>query len=136
MESFTYNLTQAEICRRHGIYPVPLSTWREQFILGGKSALAPKRNTDSRDKEIQDLKKIIGDQSLVIVAFKNPISMIFCNMSSSRFLHRSSTLFSISRNPVLPSIYLTIYILDSCNRNSFTERLFVSSWRLMIASME
>ena len=62
MESFTDNVTQAEICRRHGIYPVQLSKWREQFILGGKSALAQRRNSDSRDEEIQDLKKIIGDQ--------------------------------------------------------------------------
>ena len=32
MESFAGNVTQAEICRRHGIYPVQLSKWREQFI--------------------------------------------------------------------------------------------------------
>ena len=70
MESFTGNVTQAEICRRHGIYPVQLSKWKEQFIQGGKSALAKMRNSDSRDEEINDLKKIIGDQSLVIDAFK------------------------------------------------------------------
>jgi transposase-like protein len=49
MESFTDNVTQAEICRRHGIYPVQLIKWREQFIQGGKSALAQRRNSDSRD---------------------------------------------------------------------------------------
>ena len=71
MESFTDNVTQAEICRRHGIYPVQLSKWREQFILGGKTALAQRRNSDSRDDdEIENLKKIIGDQSLVIDTFK------------------------------------------------------------------
>ena len=32
MESFTDNVTQAEICGRHGIYPVQLSKWKEQFI--------------------------------------------------------------------------------------------------------
>ncbi len=70
MESFTGNVSQADICRRHGIYPVELSRWREQFILGGKSTLAQRRNSDTRDKEeIQDLKKIIGDQSLIIEAF-------------------------------------------------------------------
>jgi hypothetical protein len=47
-----------------------LSKWREQFILGGKLALALGKNSDSRDEDIQDLKKIIGDQSLVIDAFK------------------------------------------------------------------
>ena len=70
MESFTDNVTQAEICRRHGIYPAQLRKWREQFILGGKTALSQRRNSDSRDKEIEDLKKIIGDQSLVIDSFK------------------------------------------------------------------
>ena len=70
MESFADNVTQAEICRRHGIYPVQLIKWKEQFIQGGKSALAQGRNSDSRDEEIEDLKKIIRDQSLVIDAFK------------------------------------------------------------------
>ena len=70
MESFAENVSQAEICQRHGIYPVQLSKWREQFIQGGKSALAQRRNSDTRDEEIEDLKKIIGDQSLVIDAFK------------------------------------------------------------------
>ena len=70
MESFSENVTQAEICRRHGIYPVQLSKWKEQFILGGKSALSQRRNSDSRDEEIEDLKKIIRDQSLVIDTFK------------------------------------------------------------------
>ena len=70
MESFTDNVTQAEICRRHGIYPVQLIKWRGQFILGGKAAVDQGRNSDSRDEKIENLKKIIGDQSLVIDAFK------------------------------------------------------------------
>ena len=70
MESFAENVTRAEICRRHGIYPVQLSKWREQFIQGGKSALAQRRNSNTRDGDIEDLRKIIGDQSLVIDAFK------------------------------------------------------------------
>jgi hypothetical protein len=47
-----------------------LSKWKEQFIQGGKSALAKMRNSDSRNEEINDLKKIIGDLSLVIDNFK------------------------------------------------------------------
>ena len=70
MESFSENVTQAEICRRHGIYPVQLSKWRERFMFRGKSALSQRRNSDSRDEEIEDLKKIIGNQSLVIESFK------------------------------------------------------------------
>lgn len=70
MESFSDNVSQAEICRRHGIYSVQLSKWREQFIQGGKTALANSRNTDTGDTEIDDLKTIIGGQSLAIDAFK------------------------------------------------------------------
>ncbi|MEM0133851.1 MAG: transposase [Thermoplasmatales archaeon] len=70
MESISENVVQAEICRRCNIYPVQLSRWREQFIQGGKSALAQRRSSDSRDEEIEDLKKIIGDQSLLIDTFK------------------------------------------------------------------
>ena len=47
-----------------------MSKWKEQFIQGGKSALAKMRNSDSRNEEINDLKKIIGDLSLVIDNFK------------------------------------------------------------------
>ena len=32
---------------------VQLSKWREQFILGGKTALAQRRNSNSGDEEIQ-----------------------------------------------------------------------------------
>ena len=63
-------MTQAEIWGRHGICPVQLSKLREQFIQGGKAALAQRKNSDSRDEEVQDLKKIIGYQSLVIDVFK------------------------------------------------------------------
>ena len=62
MESFSDNVTQAEICRRHGIYPVQQTKWRGRFILGGRTTLAQRRNSDSRDEDIHDLKKIIGDQ--------------------------------------------------------------------------
>ena len=55
MESFSGNVTQAVICCRHGIYPVQLSKWREQFIQGGRSALAQRRNSDSRDEDIEHL---------------------------------------------------------------------------------
>ena len=50
--------------------PVQLIKWREQFIQGGKSAPSQRRNSHSKDEEIEDLMKIIGDQSLVIDVFK------------------------------------------------------------------
>ena len=47
-----------------------MSKWKGQFIQRRK-ALIQRGNSDSRDEEIKDLKKIVGDLSLVIDALKN-----------------------------------------------------------------
>ena len=70
VEVLTGSTTQAEICRRHGIFPTHLSKWKEQFIEGGKSGLSGGRHPQSREEEIDDLKRMIGEQTLVINAFK------------------------------------------------------------------
>ena len=70
MESLDRNTTQAEICRRYGIFPTQLSKWKQQFLEGGKDALSRNRRGDEREEEIENLKRIIGEQSLVIDAFK------------------------------------------------------------------
>ena len=70
MESFTENTTQAEICRRHGIFPTQLAKWKQQFIESGKKGLSDGRHPQSREEEIDDLKRMIGEQTLVINAFK------------------------------------------------------------------
>lgn len=69
------NVTQAEIFRMHGIYLVQISKFAEKFTKG-KSALAQRRNSHSRGEEIENLKKIISDQLLVIDAFN--LSLSFC----------------------------------------------------------
>ncbi|MEM3791085.1 MAG: transposase [Thermoproteota archaeon] len=70
MESLDHNSSQTEICRRYGIFPTQLSKWKQQFLEGGKEALSRNRRGDEREEEIESLKKIIGEQSLVIDAFK------------------------------------------------------------------
>ena len=70
MEALTENTTQAEICRRHGIFPTQLAKWKEPFIESGKKGLSDGRHPQSRDEEIDDLKRMIGEQTLVINAFK------------------------------------------------------------------
>ena len=70
MEALTENTTQAEICRRHGIFPTQLAKWKEHFIESGKKGLSDGRHPQSRDEEIDDLKRMIGEQTLVINAFK------------------------------------------------------------------
>ena len=66
MEALTENTTQAEICRRHGIFPTQPAKWREQFIESGKKGLSDGRHPQSRDEEIDDLKRVIGEHSSVL----------------------------------------------------------------------
>ena len=70
MESLDHNTTQAEICRRHGIFPTQLAKWKQQFIESGKKGLSDGRHPHSSEEEIEDLKRMIGEQTLVINAFK------------------------------------------------------------------
>jgi transposase-like protein len=70
MEALTENTTQAEICRKHGIFPTQPAKWKEQFMKSGKKGLSDGRHPQSRDEEIDDLKRMIGEQTLVINAFK------------------------------------------------------------------
>ena len=53
MESFTDNVRQAEICRRHGIYPVQLSKWSEQINYRHK-----KQDFIDRSSETESLEDI------------------------------------------------------------------------------
>ena len=77
MQALTENTTQAEICRRHGIFPAQLAKWKEQFIESSKKGLSDGMHPQSRDEEIDDLKRVIGEQNLVINAFKNLNSLNF-----------------------------------------------------------
>ena len=70
METFFENVAQDEICPSDDRYSLRLGEWMEQFMLRGKSALAQGRNSGLRNVEFQDLKKNVGDQSLVIDTFK------------------------------------------------------------------
>ena len=70
MESLTENTTQAEICRRCGMFPTQLAKWNEQFTESGKEGLSDGRYPHSREEEIDNLKRMIGEQSRVINAFK------------------------------------------------------------------
>lgn len=70
MRSQSHNTTQDEICRRYGIFFTQLSKWKQQFLMGGKDAISHNRRGDEREEEIENLKKIIGKQSLVIDALK------------------------------------------------------------------
>jgi transposase-like protein len=70
MESLNSNITTAELCRKHGVAPVNFRKWRVKFLEGGKRALGESNSGNDYEREIDDLKKIIGEQSLVINELK------------------------------------------------------------------
>ena len=72
MESFTV-VNMAELCRRHGVSPVQLRSWKDKFIQSGKRGLAESSGGNQYEKQIDDLKRLVGDQALVIDAFKKTL---------------------------------------------------------------
>jgi transposase len=63
----------AAICARHGVSATQAYRWQEQFLAGGRSALADRRARGSRDPvndENHRLKELVGQQALVIEAQK------------------------------------------------------------------
>ena len=69
IESFTAaNIT--ELCRRHGVSVAQFYRWKERFLKGGSNALGETSKGNEYQKEIDDLKRLVGDQALVIDAFK------------------------------------------------------------------
>ena len=70
MESFNSGVAVNDLCCRHGVAPVNFRKWSEKFIEGWKKALAHGSDGNQYEEEIDELKKIIGDQSLVINELK------------------------------------------------------------------
>ena len=69
IESFTAT-NIAELCRRHGVSIAQVHRWKERFLEGGSYALGESSKGNEYQKEIDDLKRLVGDQALVIDAFK------------------------------------------------------------------
>ena len=63
----------AAICARHGVSATQAYRWQEQFMAGGRAALADKRrkgNNDPVADENRRLKELAGQQALTIEAQK------------------------------------------------------------------
>jgi transposase len=63
----------AAICARHGVNATQAYRWQEEFLAGGRAALADKRRRGSLDPvadENRRLKELVGQQALVIEAQK------------------------------------------------------------------
>ena len=60
----------AELCRRHGVSIAQFYQWKERFLKGGSNASGETSKGNEYRKELDDLKRLVGVQPLVIDAFK------------------------------------------------------------------
>ena len=73
LEIIRGNESAAGICVRHGVSATQAYRWQEQFLAGGRAALADKRTRGGRDPvadENRRLKELAGQQALIIDAQK------------------------------------------------------------------
>jgi transposase len=73
LEIIRGNDSAAAICARHGVSATQAYRWQEQFLAGGRTALADKRTRGGRDPVVDEnrrLKELAGQQALIIDAQK------------------------------------------------------------------
>jgi transposase len=76
MESLTTNITVAELCRKYHLNPNVFYNWKQKFIEGGRMALSGStKDNINKDLETENerLKRIIGEQTIAIDAFKKTL---------------------------------------------------------------
>lgn len=69
----------AAICARHGVSATQAYRWQEQFLAGGRAALADRRQRGSLDPvadENRRLKELAGQQALIIEAQKKLVGIL------------------------------------------------------------
>ena len=70
MESINSNITVVNLCRKYSMVSSAYYRWKEQFFVGAKNGLAGNNPDAALEKEIGQLKQMIGDQAMVIDTFK------------------------------------------------------------------
>ncbi len=76
MEQFNTNIETAELCRRHSLSPRTFYQWRERFLQAGCASLSGrghKSTEEQQQKEIESLKKIVGEYAVANAALKKTL---------------------------------------------------------------
>ena len=73
MEALKTNISITELCRKYGISVSQFYKWKDQFFEGAKSGLAGKNAHNEFEDENDKLKQIIGEQTMIIEAFKKKL---------------------------------------------------------------
>lgn len=69
----------AAICTRHGVSATQAYRWQEQFLAGGRAALADRRTRKGRglvEDENHRLKELVGQQALIIETQKKLVGIL------------------------------------------------------------
>ena len=75
LEFYETDVKVADLCRKHNITPGAFSKWKTRFIEGGKRGIESGRTSESAlcRREIDKLKTIIAEQTIVIEEFKKSL---------------------------------------------------------------
>ena len=76
LESIKTSISAAELCRKHNVHPQTFQAWKQKFMDAGKSSLGTHGRSDpvtACKKENTNLKRIIGEQTVVIDALKKTL---------------------------------------------------------------
>ena len=76
LESIKTAISTAELCRKHNVNPQTFQTWRQKFMDAGKAGLSHHGKKDPVwiiKKENDDLKRIIGEQTITIDTLKKTL---------------------------------------------------------------
>jgi transposase-like protein len=82
LHSFRQDMTQSELCRHYGIYPVDLLRWKERFLEQGIEGLKDKRKSkksvdqeqyDKLLKEKSELERALVDQTVELQLLKKKV---------------------------------------------------------------
>lgn len=66
LEGLTTHIPMSELCRKHGVNHAAYYKWRDQFLEGGKSALAKGSPgiDNALQAEIRELKQLVGELTI------------------------------------------------------------------------
>ncbi len=76
LQTFNPETKAAELCREHNLAPRTLYMWKEQFLEGGKDAVARSgtaRALKKHTREVETLKRIIGEYAVANEALKKTL---------------------------------------------------------------
>ena len=72
LEFLETDIKMADLCRKHNVTPGAFSRWKTRFIEGGKRSIESRGSSDlvQHRREVDKLKQIIAEQTIVIEEFK------------------------------------------------------------------